>query len=100
MSSSPSPEGAQKLLALLEKEEGLLVELEAARVEEAALNRAVIRRKSAETFLYATTKEIGALLDSMDCSSAGNWGFEGRMGWLLMEMRKLIIAKEAGKASL
>ena len=93
MSGKPSPEGAQKLLELLECREKLLAEVAAAQAKVNALSEATARLGEARDTLGATTREIGRLLDSMDCSSVGNFGFEGRMGWLMGEMRRLILLK-------
>lgn len=96
MSGKPSPAGAAKLLELLERADGLLVEVERSRKEEKAQREAlqitVEIRTRAEEALATTTKAIGALLTEMDCASVGNWGFEGRMGWLMLELRRRIVA--------
>lgn len=93
MSGRPSPEGTEALLAMLEVEEAQLAEVAEARAQEAALRRAAARLDKAEKDLCETTRVIGKMLEGMDCTSVGNWGFEGRMGWLLLEMRRLILKK-------
>lgn len=93
MSGQPDVEGAQRIAELLGRQEALSAEVAAASEQVLALRAAQARLKAAEDAYHATLKEIGRLLEEMDCSSVGNWGFEGRMGWLLFQMRKVILAK-------
>lgn len=92
MSGLPSPEGAARLLELLKTIDGTSNELEVARRREKVLLAAKAGRARAETTLVRATREVGVLLDKMDCSSVGNAGFENRVGWLMMEMRRQILA--------
>lgn len=93
MSRLPSPEGAQQMISLLERVEKLMVEVETARLEVVALAGAKKRYDDAAAKLEGATRELGKLLESMDCSSLGNAGWEGRIGWLMLEMRRVLLSK-------
>lgn len=98
MSGKPSPMGAKELLAMMEKVDPMLHEVEEAKKQVAALRGAEERLEKATIALTETTRAIGKALEDMDCSSVGNWGFEGRMGWLMLELRRRIVAGCQAKA--
>jgi hypothetical protein len=87
VSSKPSQEGAAKVIRLLAHIDTLGAEI-------VDLRRAAQRLKEAEHDYGATQRELWKALESMDCASSGNTGFEGRMGWLLGEMWRQLTAKE------
>jgi len=94
----PNHEGVATVLALLDKEAQLLAEIERLREAVEPLRQMEARLKAAGEELLQQTREIGRLLDTMDVSSFGNFGFDGRMGWFLREMRRVIVAKAKGGA--
>ena len=88
MSGKPYPEGVTKILAALE----LQVELEAKIAE---LEPAVAALANARSEYAKLDKIVCELLQAMDIKDQDNYGFGGRMGWFLGEMRRQMIA--AGK---
>lgn len=85
MSGKPYPEGVSKIVKALSRCDELLVEIRELEQAEAHLQAA---REEYETL----SREIRLLLDSMDLQEQGNYGFGGRMGWFLAEMRRQIVA--------
>jgi hypothetical protein len=88
MSGKPYPEGVSKIIEALEKLEGLQLRITELTPLVAELEEATARRQ-------ALSIELAALLASMDLESQGNFGFGGRMGWFVAEMRKQLLAKAA-----
>lgn len=91
MSGRPYPEGVKKVLDLLTTEEKLLAEVAGLREQLVSLKDVETRLEAASEKLGRTTQEIGRLLEEMDVSAPGNFGYGGRMGWFLLEMRRLIL---------
>ena len=90
MSGLPDEEGVQRVLNLMEREEGLLAELEQLRATVAPLQQMQARLTQVEKEIVEATNMVGLLLEKMDVSSPGNYGFGNRMGWFLAEMRRRI----------
>lgn len=91
MSRKPYPEGATKLIRLARR----IGELET-QVPELCKHAimAMQVRDAAEKKLSELKNEFREHLDSMDCDSTGNFGWEGRVGWLLGEVVRQIDAEK------
>lgn len=86
MSGKPYPEGVAKVIELLDVIETLGAEMESLRRSAKRLEVVIDQR----TTLIA---EYGQLMRNMDVDSSGNYGFAGRAGWFLSEMRRQLAAK-------
>lgn len=83
MSSQPSPSGAAKAIELIDRAASLDHEIK-------QLRPMAVRLKKAEEERSIVGREIGEHLRSMDCDSPGNFGWEGRFGWLLAEVLRQV----------
>jgi len=86
MSGRPTPEMAEQLLAVLSASMSNLASLRSMTDERKRLNAEIAKAEEREAELG---KEICRLLGSMDCNTVGNYGYEGRIGWLFREMLRL-----------
>ncbi len=90
MSSKPYPEGVTKVLAAFSRLEQLntqIADLHPKVVQmSASLKQMIEERADLE-------RDVPKMLEAMDVDAEGNWGFGGRMGWLLAEMRRQIVAE-------
>ncbi len=87
MSGKPYPEGVTKVMADLSRIDTLNVMIED--LQPKAVKYCEDLKKAREE-LAKITQEVETSLDKMDLRSQGNWGFGGRMGWFLAEMRRQI----------
>jgi DNA repair ATPase RecN len=90
MSGKPYPEGVTQVIRHLERIEQLND-----RISELA--PLVVELKNARAEIEAVSEELGSMLSKMDVESQGNYGFEGRMGWFLSEMRRQILSSAKEK---
>lgn len=79
MSSKPYPEGATKTLEVVRRINTIASELP-------ELIAAANRLKQLQEERGILSRELKELLDSMDCDRPGNFGWEGRFGWLIAEV--------------
>jgi hypothetical protein len=86
MSGKPYPEGVSKIIEALE-------ELEKVNKHITYLTPLVDELKGAKARRNDLSVEVANLLSSMDLESQGNFGFGGRMGWFVEEMRLQLLAK-------
>ena len=85
MSSKPYPEGVSKVLAALVRADKV-----EARIRE--LKPLVLELQMAQAELGELSDTVDKLLNEMDLEAQGNFGFGGRMGWFVVEMRRQILA--------
>lgn len=85
MSGKPYLEGVTKIIESLRRCDELAAEI----VE---MESTTARLASARAAYNRLSEEIRILLDSMDLQAQGNYGFGGRMGWFLAEMRRQLAA--------
>ena len=91
MSGKPYPEGVSKILDLLEQHAVVEVRINDTGPVVAKLSKEL----RADTELREKLSvDIGDLLNKMDLASQGNFGFGGRMGWFLMQMRKQLLVRK------
>lgn len=86
MSGRPNTQMAGELLVAMSASMENLASLRAMTDERKRLNAEIAKAEEREAELG---KEIRRLLDSMDCNTVGNYGGEGRIGWLFREMLRL-----------
>src|SRR5687767_11897767 len=79
MSSKPSPDGVAKLRELATLKRNLENEME-------SLRPTIKRWNEIPNQIKAADKEIIKQLENMDCRSSGNFGYEGRVLWMLAEL--------------
>ena len=84
MSSKPYPGGVAEVVKLLS-------EVDALDAEAKRLRPAAQRLKEVEAQSETLRRRLPELLRSMDVESPGNFGWEGRMGWFLAEMRRQLL---------
>ena len=95
MSSKPSPSGVAALRAHIHRMRQFGAEVDELDAEISVLeDKKKRRREAAEKYAEASRMVIKSL-DEMDCASAGNFGWENRMVWMLDQLDKQ--ASEAGK---
>ena len=58
-------------------------------IEIGELTRSVAQLKAAQDARASLRRELESLLRAMDTHTAGNAGWEGRIGWLLAEVVKV-----------
>lgn len=85
MSTNPHPEGVADVVAMLR-------DIELLEVEVAELRPKAKRLVEAEKQIAEERTKLAERLRAMDLESPGNYGWEGRMGWFVAEMRRQIIA--------
>lgn len=81
LSGKPYPEGVARAVELLDKIATLNAEI-------AGLQAAVERLKAAKDEHALWAGELRKLLEDMDLTSEGNYGYIGRLSWFLAEMRR------------
>lgn len=86
MSSLPHPEGVVEVVKLL-------ADVDALESEAAKLRPMAQRLHAVEAELREHRKRLPGLLQSMDLAATGHFGWEGRMGWFLAEMRRQLVAR-------
>jgi hypothetical protein len=88
MSGKPYPEGVSRVLDALAE----LDTIDSRMAELAPLVQKLTKELTdAKDRWSELTVEVAALLDKMDLSAQGNFGFGGRMGWFVKEMRRQIL---------
>lgn len=85
MSGKPSPSGAKRAIEILTRVAQLTETIDTLGPE--------VRQKTAQLKALGEERhqlqsELGKLMRKMDCDSPGNFGWEGRMSWLVAEMYK------------
>ena len=86
MSGLPYPEGVSKVIELLDSVAKCDTEIKRIQGEVSKLEDLQGQRRS-------LWKEYVKLMDDMDVDTPGNFGFENRAAWFLMEMRRQIKRK-------
>lgn len=86
MSGRPNTEGARALLAAVTEAETIARELPDLQDQRRTLDAEIKARAERHAELR---KEIGRLLDEMDCDGIGNHGWEARFTALFCEMLRL-----------
>lgn len=90
MSSKPSSGGVKELVLATEE----LAEVEASlRVTVPERDRLVAEVASLESRRAAASERLQSLLRAMDVEATGNFGWEGRFGWLLGEFRRQLLSR-------
>lgn len=92
MSGKPSPDGVQELVLALEELADVDQALSANVPERDRLVAEVTRLGEKRQGLATRMK---GLLSEMDADSPGNFGWEGRFGWLLGEFRRQVLSRAA-----
>lgn len=87
MSGKPSPSGAKQVIRLVREIDRLLVE-ELELVKTKKRLSSIIKEKS------SLRQELDDLLKSMDTANTGNYGWEGRIGWLFAEVVRQVSDQE------
>jgi hypothetical protein len=85
MSGKPYPEGVTEVLAALERSSALQDRI-------AELSPLVAELSAAKAENEALASKVADLLGKMDLESQGNYGFGGRMGWFVAEMRRQLLS--------
>lgn len=85
MSSKPSPLGVRELKAVVAKCARLEVEYEELGDR---ITADTTRYKAVERELAESKRDIIKKVEGMDCASNGNWGWEARFSWMLMEFER------------
>jgi len=85
LSGKPYPEGVTEIVAALARCEELRETID-------KLEPMVEKLKDARAEYQELSEKISKKLDAMDLQAQGNFGFGGRMGWFLAEMRRQIVA--------
>ena len=94
MSGKPHREGAFEIIRAARRLGELAVRIPHLRREADAAKQALDDATTEQTHIKRTLAE---LLNSMDCSSTGNFGWEGRVGWLLGEVIRQLDAERGVK---
>jgi len=90
MSGKPYPAGVVAVLGALEQAEQL-------RNRIVELTPLVQELRESQAKLDELSVKVADLLNNMDLESQGNFGFGGRMGWFVAEMRRQILASAKGE---
>lgn len=83
MNGKHYPKGVVEATKLLEQYETLQGEIEELRLKARRFNEA-------QTELAIVDGQLRKMLEEMDLESQGNAGFGGRMGWFLLNMRRVM----------
>jgi hypothetical protein len=96
VSGQPHPEGVTEIIAILRNADVLESEQNDLRPKIEAMSA---RLKEVTEQLVSERRRLRPLLESMDLSSLGNFGWESRFGWFLAEMRRQVIRiqKQGGR---
>jgi hypothetical protein len=81
VSSKPSKDGVAALRTVIHDYLAISAEAEIAR-------KAAIRQQELEAKAREKYHLIGKMVTEMDCSAPGNFGWEGRIAWMLTELVK------------
>ena len=80
MGGLPTPENADRVVEILEQVASLTAHIEALEPEVMSKTKHLRSMKGTRESIQ---KELGDLMRKMDCDSPGNFGWEGRMSWLV-----------------
>ncbi len=85
MSGKPSPEGANRVIEILNRVNEVT---ETIRHLAPEVHQKTVELKNLEEEHGRLQHELGKLMRSMDVDAPGNYGWEGRVTWLISEMHR------------